>query len=154
MSTAPHVVIIGSDHGGWTTKQTIIAALAKKGYTILDLGGFEKNKPDDYPVFAARVAKEVVSDKTGATKGILICGTGTGMAMAANKIKGARAALAYDTYSAHMARHDNDANILTLRGRGFSPKKAARLALVFLSAPFSNIPRHKRRIAQVQRLDR
>lgn len=144
-------VIVGSDHAGYRTKQTIIETLAKKGYTIVDVGDFSEKEGDDYPVFAGRVTKEVVSDKSGAAKGILICGSGTGMVIAANRIKGIRAAFAFDEYGAHMARHDNDANILALRGREFPAKKAARLAVTFLESGFSDIARHRRRIKELER---
>lgn len=147
-------VIIGSDHAGYGTKQAIIAALAKKGYTIVDIGDFSEKEGDDYPVFAERVAREVASDRTGSARGILICGSGTGMVIAANKIPGARAAFAFDAYGARMARHDNDANILALRGRSFPKKKAAALAAVFLAAEFSGLARHKRRIRAIHSLER
>jgi len=142
-------IVIGSDHGGIATKRTIIDALVRAGYLIVDVGGFDPAISDDYPEYAHAVARAVASDKTGKTKGVLICGTGTGMAIAANRHKGIRAALAYDTYSATMARHDNDANVVTLRGRRFSAREAARLALIFLRTPFSRIPRHQRRIRKI-----
>ena len=119
---------------------------------IEDVGSFSDKKPDDYPDFAKIVAKDVVKDKTGKVKGILICGSGTGMAMAANKVKGVRAAMVYDNYSAKMARHDNDANIACLRGRGFSKEKSLSITKVFLKTKFSKIPRHKRRIAKLNRI--
>jgi ribose 5-phosphate isomerase B len=100
-------------------------------------------------VYAHEVARAVANDRTGKTKGVLICGTGTGMSIAANRHKGVRAALAYDAYSARMARHDNDANVVCLRGRQFPASKAANLALAFLKAPFSGIPRHARRIKKL-----
>ncbi len=143
-------VAIGSDHGGIATKRVIINALARAGYLIVDVGGFDATKSDDYPEYAHAVASAVASDRTGKTKGVLICGTGTGMAIAANRHKGIRAALAYDTYSAVMARHDNDANVITLRGRRFPAREAARLALLFLRTPFSGIARHQRRIMKIE----
>lgn len=146
-------VVIGSDHAGFHAKQAIIKAMAKKGYVLVDVGGFDAESHDDYPDYALQVAKAVASDKTGKTKGVLICGTGTGMAMAANKVKGIRASVVYDEYSAKMARHDNDANIIALRGRKFSTSKEAKLVELFLTTPFSNLPRHKRRIKKIKDLE-
>jgi len=147
-------VVIGSDHGGYKTKQSIIASLAKQGYTVVDVGDFRPDLPDDYPDYALEVAKAVAGDKTGNTKGILICGSGTGMAIAANKVKGIRASVVYDEYSARMARHDNDANIIALRGRAFATSKEPRFVKTFLTTPFSQIPRHKRRIKKIAQIER
>jgi ribose 5-phosphate isomerase B len=154
-------IVIGSDHGGYETKQAIIASLSKQGYTLVDVGGFDPAQPDDYPDFAVQVGKAVASDApTGAaagkpapTMGVLICGSGTGMAIAANKVKGIRAAVIYDDYSAKMARMDNDANIACLRGRGFSAKKDLALVHTFLTTPFSGIDRHKRRIKKITSIE-
>jgi ribose 5-phosphate isomerase B len=147
-------VVIGSDHAGHAVKQRIIAHLAKKGYTLVDVGGFNPDVADDYPDYAIEVAKAVASDKQHATKGVLICGSGTGMVIAANKVKGIRASVVYDEYSAKMARHDNDANVIALRGRNFKTSIEPKLVDLFLTTPFSNIPRHKRRIAKIAKLER
>lgn len=146
------VVVIGSDHAGFKTKERIKKELAGT-YTLIDVGDFSEESNDDYPRFAAEVAK-AVSDDPKRTKGILICGSGTGMVIAANKFKGVRAAFAFDAYSAKMARHDNDANILALRGRKFAQKDAANLAKIFLKTQFSGLPRHKRRIKAIGDLER
>ena len=147
-------IVIGCDHGGYGTKQAVIKELAKRDYTIVDVGGFSDKESDDYPVSAKQVADAGASDRTGMTRGILICGSGTGMAIAANKVRGIRAALAYDAYSARMARHDNDANVLTLRGRRFPAREAARLARIFLTTEFSGIDRHRRRIGKIAGMER
>jgi ribose 5-phosphate isomerase B len=126
----------------------------RKGHTVVDAGGFSSDAKDDYPDFAKEVAHAVASDSSAKTKGILICGSGTGMVIAANKVHGIRAAFAYDPYSARMARHDNDANVLALRGRKFPAKTAAKLALIFLREPFSGIGRHRRRVRKVMALER
>lgn len=154
-------IVIGCDHGGYKTKQAVIKELAKNEYFIVDIGGFSddvngvaQGKKDDYPDYAKQVATAVASDRTGMTKGILICGSGTGMVIAANKVKGVRAALAYDAYSAKMARYDNDANVLTLRGRLFPARTAARLARIFLTTEFSGFDRHKRRIRKIAAMER
>lgn len=149
-SAAKPTVVIGSDHAGYKTKQAIIKHLSQEGYTLVDVGAFTEERVD-YPQYAAEVAKAVAEDTRA--RGILICGTGAGMAMAANKVRGARAALGYDEYSVRMAREHNDANILALRGREFPAAKAARLAQLFLQTKFSNAARHKNRIKQVGMLE-
>lgn len=146
-------VVIGCDHGGFATKEVIVRDLVHKGYTILDVGTFTEERVD-YIEYAAEVARTVVRDKKGNTKGILICGTGTGMCIASNKINGVRAALGYDKYSVTMSREHNNANILCLRGREFDAKLAAKLAIQFLSTPFSNESRHIRRIKMITSLEK
>lgn len=153
-SAAKPTVVIGSDHAGYAAKQAVIKHLAKHSYTIVDVGGFSLDTNDDYPDYAVQVAKAVASDRKGMTKGVLICGSGTGMVIAANKVAGIRASVVYDSYSAKMARHDNDANIVALRGRKFSLQKDVQLVKLFLETPFSGIPRHKRRIAKIKRLEK
>jgi ribose 5-phosphate isomerase B len=147
-------IAIGSDHGGFATKSALSRALANAGYTLLDVGTFNDRTKVDYPDYAVQVARAVARDKSGKTKGILICGTGTGMCIAANKVRGIRAAVAYDAYSAQMAREHNDANVLCLRGRKFPRGKAVALAKLFLRTPFSGEERHKRRIRKVAALER
>jgi ribose 5-phosphate isomerase B len=143
-------IIIGSDHAGFKAKEHLVKHLTKKGHVVVDVGTFKPNTPVDYPDYAAKVAKLVAKDK--AAKGVLICGSGTGMAMAANRVKGIRASVVYDTYSAAMARKDNDANIITLRGRNFPIAKLPKLVDTFLATPFSGAARHRRRIAKLARL--
>jgi ribose 5-phosphate isomerase B len=153
-SKALPTILLGSDHAGYATKQLIMRTLANKGYTLVDVGGFDPEAHDDYPTYAAEVAKGVASDTTGQTKGVLVCGTGTGMTIAANKVKGVRAALVYDTFSARLAREHNDANVIALRGREFPAKKAAALTSLFLSTQFSEGPRHKRRLKEIEMLEK
>ena len=147
-------VVIGSDHGGYEAKKRLAAALAKVGYTVLDVGSFHPESLDDFPDFAVEVATAVAQDRTKKTVGILICSSGTGMIMAANKVKGIRAAFAFDKHSAIMGRHDNDANVLCLRGLNFPLEKHLMLARLFLTTPFSGIPRHKRRIRKIMMIEK
>ena len=140
------VVYLGADHAGFKLKEKIKKYFDKMGITYWDLGG-KGEEGDDYPDYAFKVAEKVVKDKN--SKGILICGTGTGMVIAANKIKGVRAAAAYDEYSARMAREHNDANILCLRGRHFSNEKNLKLVKIWLNAKFSGAKRHIRRIRKI-----
>jgi ribose 5-phosphate isomerase B len=143
-------IIIGSDHAGFRTKEKLKKYFEKNKIRYEDLGT-DSEKSVDYPEFAAKVAKKVVKSKNN--KGILVCGTGTGMTIAANKVKGIRAVAAYDTYSAKMSRVDNDTNILGLRGRQFPFKKITNIVNIWLKTPFSRKSRHKRRINKIKRLE-
>lgn len=136
-------VIIASDHAGFKLKERIKKYLEREKIEYSDLGTDSLN-PVDYPDFAIKVAEEVVKDKN--SRGILICGTGTGMTIAANKVKGIRAVAAYDAYSAKMSRVDNDTNVLGLRGRFFPFEKIKKIINVWLNTPFSGESRHRKRI--------
>jgi ribose 5-phosphate isomerase B len=143
-------VYLGADHAGYLFKEHIKGLLDKEKIPYEDLGCDTADSKDDYVDYAKNVAQRV---KAGDALGILICGSGTGMAIAANKIRGIRAAFAYDEYSARMARYDNDANILTLRARKFPKRKIKRIIRTWLSTPFSGIDRHKQRIEKLKKLE-
>lgn len=147
-SSLPRIVI-GSDHAGFKHKETLVKHLMKKGWGVVDVGPSTDTVPVDYPLYAKKVCSLVLKDSI---PGILICGSGTGMAMAANKIKGIRAAMCYDSYSATMAKKDNNANVLTLRGRNMSQSNNKKIVDVWLSTAFSELDRHKRRIQQLNRM--
>ncbi len=142
-------IVIGSDHAGLKLKNRIKEYLIKKKINMVDIGAYDKN-PVDYPDIAEKAAR-LVRKKSGA-RAILICGTGTGMCMAANRKKGVRAAVCYDSYSARMSRHDNDANVLCLRGRNIKQKDQLRIVDTWLKSEFSGKQRHKRRIKKLDRL--
>ena len=144
-------VIIASDHAGVKLKERIKQYLKKRKIEYTDLG---TNTLDsvDYPDYAIKVARRVAKDKI--LRGILVCGTGTGMTIAANKVKGIRAVAAYDPYSAKMSRIDNDSNILGLRGRFFPFEKVRKIIHIWLSTPFSGKERHKRRIKKIADYER
>lgn len=144
-------IFIGSDHAGFETKEKIRKYLDSKKISYEDFTPVKK-KGDDYPLYAFKVAKKVAETKDG--KGILVCGSGTGMEIAANKIKGIRAVAPYDAYTAKMSRHDNDANIVTFRERGFPSKKVIRLLDIWLKTKFSGAARHKRRIKEINKHER
>lgn len=144
-------VYLGADHAGFSFKERLKKVLDKHKIQYEDLGAKKLNKKDDYPDFALKVAKKVAKEKD--SKGILICGTGIGMGIAANKVKGIRAAMAYDIYSAKMSRLHNDANILELRGRNFSPIKNEKIVLTWLKTSFEG-GRHKRRLAKISRYEK
>jgi ribose 5-phosphate isomerase B len=132
-------------------KERLKKYLSRRGILYEDVG-VHSPEPADYPGYALKVATRVAKHKNA--RGVLVCGTGTGMAIAANKIRGIRAAVAYDTYSARMSRHDNDANVLGLRGRFFPYEKARKILAVWLKTPFSGERKHKRRLQTIKELDR
>ena len=140
-------IIIGSDHAGVNLKQKIKSLLMTENIIFEDVGTVSSNEPVDYPVIAKKVANLVKKDEK--TKGILICGSGTGMSIAANRVKGIRAAMCYDKYSAKMSREHNDSNILCLRSRYFPFEKSKEIVKTWLDTKFSKLKRHKDRIAQL-----
>ncbi|NLJ90323.1 MAG: ribose 5-phosphate isomerase B [Clostridiales bacterium] len=134
---------IASDHGGLELKQEIIKHLESRNLEYIDYGT-NSNESCDYPVYARKVAKAILDSECD--KGILICGTGIGISITANRIKGIRAALCHDTFSAQATREHNDANILALGGRVVGPGLALKIVDTFLDTPFSGDERHVRRI--------
>ncbi|MCR5226820.1 MAG: ribose 5-phosphate isomerase B [Eubacterium sp.] len=137
-------VSIGSDHGGYELKLEVIEHLKARGFEVIDVGT-DSPASCDYPIYAKKVAADITSKN--ADLGILICGTGIGMSMAANKIEGIRAALCHDTFSAQATREHNDANILCMGARVVGPGLALMIIDTFLDTPFSNDERHIRRIS-------
>ena len=141
------MIAIGSDHGGFALKKALMAHLDKRGLKYKDFGTYTEASCD-YPVYAKAVAR-AVADGT-CEKGILICGTGIGMSMAANKVPGIRAAVCGDCFSAEATRQHNDANILCMGARVVGEGLALKIADTFLDTPFSNDERHIRRISQIE----
>jgi len=146
------MIYLGADHAGFRLKEKVKKFLDSKGTEYKDLGALKLEKKDDYPDYAFKVAKAVSKNK--GSKGILFCGTGTGEVIAANKVKGIRAAVAYDDYSTKMSRVDNDANILGIRSRSFSENKAKKIISLWLKTKFSGAARHKRRIKKISNFER
>jgi len=144
-------IFIGSDHAGYRLKEKVKEYLKRKRIEYIDMGT-DSLKSVDYPDFAVKVAEKVAEDKEA--RGILICGTGTGMIIAANKVEGIRAVAAYDAYSAKMSRVDNDTNVLGLRGRFFPYEKIKKIIRVWLNTPFSGKERHKIRIKKIADYER
>ena len=140
-------VAIGCDHGAIELKEQLIDHLTKKGYEIEDKGTYTKDSCD-YPVYAKKVCESVLSKE--AELGVLLCGTGIGMSMAANKVKGIRAALCSDCFSAQATREHNNANVLCMGARVLGPELAFRIADTFLESEFSNEERHIRRISMLE----
>ena len=140
-------VYLGADHAGFYLKERIKKLLDKRKIRWIDVGNTVLEEGDDYPDFAFGVAEGVYREK--GSRGILICGTGSGMCIAANKVKGIRAAAAFDKYTAKMSRVDNDSNILCLRGRKFFTRNALKIVNVWLSTEFSGKGRHRKRIDKI-----
>ena len=140
-------IVLGADHAGFAMKEKIKFFLLKRGYVVEDAGAFSLKKDDDYPLYAFAVAEKVANSKNA--RGILVCHTGTGMAIAENKVKGIRSAEAYDLYSAKMSRLDNDANVLSLHAHKFSLQQMIHIISLWLSTPFSGEKRHIRRIKKI-----
>ncbi len=141
------MIAIGCDHGGYELKQEIKKYLTEAGYEFIDYG-CDSMESCDYPEYAKKVANAIVEGKC--EKGILICGTGIGISIAANKVKGIRAALCTDCFMAEATRLHNDANILAMGGRVVGPGLAIKIVETFLITAFSGDERHVRRIAQIE----
>jgi len=143
-------VVIGSDHAGFQLKNAMGDLLRSMGNDVLDVGAFNEN-PSDYPDFAEAVARAVLDGK--AERGVLVCGSGVGASVAANKIPGIRAGMCHDTYSAHQGVEHDDINVLVLGSRVVGVALAQDLVRAFLGAKFSNEERHVRRLGKVKALE-
>lgn len=141
------MIAIGSDHGGYALKQEIMKHLQEKGLEFKDYGTYTEESCD-YPEYGKAVARAVAAGE--AEKGIIICGTGIGISISANKIHGIRAALCHDCFSAEMTRLHNDANVLAMGARVVGPGLALKITDTFLETPFSNDERHIRRISKIE----
>lgn len=142
-------IAIGSDHGGFQLKETVKAYLNENGYDVEDLGCFSAESVD-YPDFALKVAERVATGEF--EKGILMCGTGIGISISANKVKGIRAALCHDHLTASLAARHNNANILCMGGRTTGPETAKDIVDAWLNTPFEG-GRHKRRLAKIAEME-
>jgi ribose 5-phosphate isomerase B len=142
-------VAFAADHAGAALKDELIRRIgdAGLGHELIDLGGDGSDPADDYPDFAQRLGASVQAGE--ADRGILICGSGVGASVAANKIRGIRSAVCHDTYSAHQGVEHDDMNVLTLGSRVIGPEPAYECAVAFLRAEFSGEPRHRRRLDKV-----
>ena len=143
-------VAIGADHAGFHLKQQLVALLADSRFEVLDLGT-DSTEPADYPDFAEAVGLAIVERRSD--RGLLICGSGVGVSVAANKIPGIRAALCHDTYSAHQGVEHDDMNVLVLGARVIGAALARELVEAFLDASFTGEERHLRRLAKVNALE-
>lgn len=143
-------VVIGSDHAGFQLKNAMGDLLRSMGNDVLDVGAFNEN-PSDYPDFAEAVGRAVLDGK--AERGVLVCGSGVGASVAANKLPGIRAGMCHDTYSAHQGVEHDDINVLVLGSRVIGVALAQDLVRTFLGAKFSNEERHVRRLGKVKALE-
>jgi len=143
---------IAADHGGYELKASLHAYLISLGYDVKDFGAYELNQADDYPDFVIPLAKAVATKAI--ERGIAVCGSGVGAAVAANKIAGVRAALINDHFSAHQGVEDDDLNILCLGGRVTGKMAAQELIVAFLNATFTGEERHLRRLQKIQALEK
>lgn len=142
------IIAVGTDHAGFVLKSTVVAAVRAAGHSVFDCGAFEVDPADDYPDFAERVARAVLDDR--ADRGILLCGSGVGASVAANKFRGIRSALCHDTFSARQGVEDDAMNVLTLGARIIGPSLAMELVGAFVRASFSGAERHRRRLEKVE----
>lgn len=145
-------VYLGSDHGGFQQKRRLIDWLDGRGIEAVDKGDFEATPEDDYPDYALAVGRAVQEDP--GSFGILLCRSGEGMAMAANKLPGIRAAVAWNLRAAAETREDNDANVLVIPSDFVPDEQAPRIAEAFLTTPFSGEERHVRRLAKIATIER
>jgi ribose 5-phosphate isomerase B len=140
-------ILIGADHAGFPLKQQLVEQLQAVGHEVVDKGAYEFDGADDYPDFSLAVARGVA--KNEGDRGIIVCGSGVGASIAANKVKGARASLCSDTYSAAQGVEHDAMNILCLGGRVIGPTLAEKVVEAFLGATYSSEERHNRRLRKV-----
>ncbi len=143
-------IVIGSDHAGFQLKNAMGDLVRSLGHSVLDVGAFNEN-PSDYPDFAEAVGRAVLDGK--AERGVLICGSGIGASVAANKLIGIRAGICHDTYSGHQGVEHDNMNVLVMGSRVIGEKLAEDVVRAFLLAKFTNEERHVRRLAKVHALE-
>ena len=144
-------VAFANDHAGHCMRGVLLEELRRRGLEVLDFGA-DSTDSVDFPDYAERAARAVAQGQ--ADRAVLVCGTGVGICMAANKINGIRCAMALDEFTAEMSRRHNDANVLALRGREMDPQKNRRLLGIWLDTAFSNNERHLRRIRKIHALEK
>jgi ribose 5-phosphate isomerase B len=144
-------VALGGDHAGFALKQELMDYLKELGHEVMDVGAHRPDPNDDYPDFAREVAESIV--KGEAERGVIICGSGVGASVAANKIPGIRAGLCHDTYSAHQGVEHDDMNVLVVGARVIGAAMARELVHAYLNAMFTGEERHRRRVQKVKALE-
>lgn len=145
-------VYIGADHRGFKLKEELKKFLAEKGYEAEDVGAFKYDQNDDYPDFALKVAEKAAKDPSA--RGILLCGSGTGMDAAANKVRGVRATLASSAQIARAARNDDDVNVISLPADFLNPEEAGNIVEIFLKTPFEAMERRVRRLQKIAEIEK
>jgi ribose 5-phosphate isomerase B len=144
-------VVVGSDHAGYPLKTAMGEFLRTLGHDVFDVGAYDEKSPDDYPDFAEKVGRAVLNGKS--ERGVLICGSGVGASVAANKLRGIRAGMCHDTYSAHQGVEHDNINILVMGSRVIGVALAEDLVKAFLGAKFTKEERHVRRLGKVKVLE-
>jgi ribose 5-phosphate isomerase B len=145
-------IAIGADHGGYPLNERVIRELDAAGHEILDFGTHVGSRPDEYPDYAIKVGQAIRDNQ--ADIGILICGSGVGASVAANKLTGIRAALCGDTYSAHQSREHDDCNVLCLGARVTGEELALEIVRAFIAARFTGEERHRRRLEKIAAIEK
>jgi ribose 5-phosphate isomerase B len=145
------IVAVAADHAGSILLKPVLEEVRRLGHEALDLGTHDSVTPDDYPDHAADVAAALISGRAG--RGVLVCGSGVGASVAANKVRGIRAALCHDTYSAHQGVEHDDMNVLCLGARVIGEALAVELVRAFLGAGFSGEARHRRRLEKIAAME-
>jgi ribose 5-phosphate isomerase B len=140
-------IAVGADHAGFEAKKAVVRWLAAAGHHVVDLGAHQFDGDDDYPDFATKVAEAVAAGE--AERGVIVCGSGVGASIAANKVPGIRAAVCHDTYSAHQGVEHDDMNVLCIGGRIIGMEVAHEIVDAFAKARFSGEERHRRRLNKV-----
>lgn len=143
---------IGADHNGFGFKQEIVDFLQRSGYEVMDEGNERLDQQDDFPQFAGRVVSAMLGSGDEDPRGILVCGSGQGMCIAANRYKGIRASLVWDLQEARMSRNDDNCNVICLPARLMTAKEAESIISTWLITPFADAPRFKRRIQELDQL--
>ena len=146
------VIYLGADHRGFVLKEAVKQYLASQGYEVYDAGAASADPSDDFPKFAVKVANSVAA-MPGQARGILLCGSGTGMEIAANKVKGIRAAMALSNEQVLSSRHDDDANVLVIAADYTAEEDAKKYLDVFIKAPFAGEERHLRRLKEIKDIE-
>src|SRR6266851_8845948 len=145
-------IAIGADHGGYPLNERIIEELRQAGHELIDFGTHDGTRPDDYPDYALKVGQAIQNAQ--AEIGIIICGSGVGAAVAANKLDGIRAALCGDTYSAHQSREHDDCNVLCLGARVVGEELELDIVRAFVAARFTGEERHRRRLEKIVAIEK
>ena len=147
-------IFLGADHNGWHLKQQLASQLSRRGYKVVNDGPDQPDPDDDFPVLAARTCRQLLESDPDSDRAILICGSGQGMVIAANRFRGIRAVLAEDVDQVRLARNDDDSNVLAIGAQTLQPglDQALELIDVWLTTRFEDLPRRRRRLTQLDQL--
>lgn len=145
-------IFVGADHNGFHMREALVNYLRQAGYDVEDEGDLQLNEQDDYPIFTQKVVSRLLGSKDPETRGILICGSGQGVCMAANRFTGIRACLGHDQEAVRACRNDEDSNVLCLPARVLKQQEANLIVETWLNTPFANAPRYRRRNQQLDEL--